>query len=92
MITIGEVLSRVRNQVKSVKQDAFLTDRFLYSLINKHAKLMMRRQDNLNRIMKYQSVFQALDFVELIEVDRAQAQCIGIDPTINKSISRFRCR
>jgi len=79
MITIGEVLSRLRNQVKAVKQDAFLTDRFLYSLVNKHAKLMMRRQDNLNRIMKYQSVFQTLDFIELIEVDRAQAQCHGIE-------------
>lgn len=79
MITIGEVISRVRNQIKSVKQDAFLTDRFLYSVIMKHAKLLMRRQDNLNRIMKFNSVFQTLDFVELIEVDRAQAQCHGID-------------
>lgn len=79
MITISEAVSRVRNQAKSVKQDAFLTDRFLYSLIMKHAKLLMRRQDNLNRIMKFNSVFQTLDFVELIEVDRAQAQCHGID-------------
>jgi hypothetical protein len=79
MITIGEVISRVRNQIKSVKQDAFLTDRFLYSLAMKHAKLLMRRQDNLNRIMKFNSVFQTMNFVELIEVDRAQAQCHGID-------------
>lgn len=35
----------------------------------------MRRQDNLHRIMKFNSVFQTLDFVELIEVDRAQAEC-----------------
>ncbi len=69
----------MRNQIKSVKQDAFLTDRFLYSLAMKHAKLLMRRQDNLNRIMKFNSVFQTMNFVELIEVDRAQAQCHGID-------------
>jgi len=79
MITIGEVISRVRNQIKSVKQDAFLTDRLLYSLTMKHAKLLMRRQDNLNRIMRFNSVFQTMNFVELIEVDRAQAQCHGID-------------
>ncbi len=79
MITIGEVISRVRNQIKSVKQDAFLTDRFLYSLTMKHAKLLMRRQDNLNRIMKFNSVWQTMNFVELEEVDRAQAQCHGID-------------
>jgi hypothetical protein len=75
MITISEAVSRVRNLIKAVKQDAFVTDRFLYSLIMKHAKLLMRRQDNLNRIMKFNSVFQVLDFVELIEVDRAQADC-----------------
>lgn len=75
MVTIGEVISRVRNQVKSVKQDAFLTDRFLHSLIRKYAALMMRRQDNLNRIMKFNSVFQALSFVELIEIDKVEAQC-----------------
>lgn len=44
----------------------------------KHAALFMRRQDSLNRIMKFNSVFQTLDFVELIEVDRIQAQCKGI--------------
>ena len=36
--TIGEVVSRVRNQMKAVRQDAFLTDRFIYSVIGKHAK------------------------------------------------------
>jgi hypothetical protein len=75
MITILEATSRIRNLIKSVKQDAFLTDRFLYSVIMKHAKLLMRRQDNLHRIMKFNSVFQTLDFVELIDVDRAQAEC-----------------
>jgi hypothetical protein len=78
MTTIGEVLSRLRNQIKAVKQDAFKTDRFLYSLVKKHSALFLRRQDNLNRIMKFNSVFQVLDFVELIEVDRVQAQCRGI--------------
>ena len=75
---IGEAVSRLRILVKSVKQDATLTDRFLYSMIMKHGKLLMRRQDNLNRIMKYNSIFKALDFVELIEVDKVQAQCKGI--------------
>ena len=75
MITIGEVLSRVRNQIKAVKQDAFLTDRFLYSMVMKHAKMLVRRQDIQNRIMKFNSVFQVLNYVELIEVDRAESQC-----------------
>jgi hypothetical protein len=78
-MTVGEAISRVRNMVKAVKQDANITDRFLYSVIMKHARFFMHRQDNLNRIMKYNSVFQTLNFVELIDVDVAEAQCYGVD-------------
>ena len=77
-MTIGEAISRLRILVKSVKQDATLSDRFLYSMIMKHGKLLMRRQDNLNRIMKFNSIFQTLNFVDLIEVDKVEAQCRGI--------------
>lgn len=75
MVPIGEVLSRVRNQIKAVKQDAFLTDRFLYSMVMKHAKMLIRRQDIQNKILKFSSVFQVLNFVDLVEVDRAESQC-----------------
>ena len=75
MTTIGEAISRVRNLLKAVNQDAFVTDRFIYSLIMKHGRMLMRRQDNLNRIMKFNSIFQPLQFVELIDVDSAESQC-----------------
>lgn len=75
---VGEAISRVRNQIKSVKQDANVTDRFLYSMIMKHARFFMHRQDNLNRIMKYNSVFQTLSFIELVDVDTAEAECHGV--------------
>lgn len=75
METVGNAISRIRNQVKASKQDAFLTDRFLYSLLNKHAKVLMRRQDSANKIMKFASVFKALSFVELVEVDKIEAGC-----------------
>lgn len=78
MITIGDTVSRVRNIVKGVKEDAFLTDRFLYSLILKYAKLLIRRQDNENKIMRFQSLFEVLPCVELIEVDKIEACCGGI--------------
>lgn len=76
--TIGEVISRVRNQLKAVKSDAFLTDRFIYSLIQKHAKWLMKREDSKNKIMSFSSIFQTLDYVELVEIDRVEAQCTGI--------------
>jgi len=76
--TIGEAVSRVRNQIKSVKQDAFLTDRFLYSILLKHAKWLMKREDSKFKMLSFSSVIQSLDNVELIEVDKVEACCIGV--------------
>lgn len=78
MITIGEVISRVRNQIKAVKQDAFMTDRFLFSLISKHAHWLMKREDSKNKLMRMSSVMQTIDFLELTEVDKVDAHCTGI--------------
>lgn len=78
---IGEVISRIRNQVKAVRQDAGMTDRFFFSMVMKHAKLLMRRQDNYNRIMKFNSIFKALEYVELCEIDASQAECFGVHTT-----------
>ena len=78
MTTIGEVISRVRGQIKGEHQDAFLTDRYIYSLILKFAQLYMRRQDSSNKLMKFNSVWQTLPYVELIEVDKIEAACSGI--------------
>lgn len=76
--TIGDSISRVRNLIKGVREDAFITDRFLYSLIIKYAKLLIKRQDNENKIMRFQSLFEVLPCVELIEVDKVEACCSGI--------------
>ncbi len=78
MTTIQDTVSRVRNLVKGVKEDAFLTDRFLYSLVLKYAKLLIKRQDNENKIMRFQSLFEKLPCVELVEVDKIEACCGGI--------------
>lgn len=78
MVTIGETISRVRNTIKGVKEDAFLTDRYLYSLILKYSQLVMRRQDNESKIMRIQSLFEVLPCVDLIEVSKIDACCAGI--------------
>ena len=78
MTTIGEVVSRIRQSIKAEVQDAFMTDRYIYSLIEKHAQLFMRRQDSANKLMKFNSVWQSLPFVELIDVDKVEAKCSGI--------------
>jgi hypothetical protein len=76
--TIGDVLSRIRTQVKAVRQDAFLTDRVIYTFVLKHAKWLMKREDAKNRILGFSGVAQTMDFVELIEVDKVEACCTGL--------------
>lgn len=78
-VTIGDAISRVRNQIKAVRQDAFLTDRFLYSLLLKHAKLLIKREDGRNKMLSFSSAIQSIDYVELIEVDKIEASCAKIN-------------
>ena len=91
MATIGEAVSRVRGQVKAEVQDAFVTDRYVYSLITKYAQLFMRRQDFANKLMKFNAVWKTLPYVELIDVDTVEAQCSGIQSgcTIKRTKERL---
>ena len=78
MQTIAETISRVRGALKAVKEDAFLTDREIYSVVLKYAKTLVRRQDNEGKIMNFQSLFEVIPCVELVEVDKIEACCGGI--------------
>ena len=78
MITRGDSISRVRNTFKLVKEDPFITDRFIYSLILKYAKALLRRQENEGKVLQYTSLFQFIPCVDLIDVDKVQACCTGI--------------
>lgn len=88
--TIGDVVSRIKGIIKGSKQDAFLTDRFVYSLVLKYAKLMMRRQDSRNKLMKFNPVFEILPFVELIEIDKIEAQCSSIESNCKIYRTKFK--
>ena len=78
MSQISEAISRIRGQVKAEVQDAFVTDRYIYSLIEKYAQVLMRRQDFANKLMKFNSVWKTLPYIELIDVDKVEAHCAGI--------------
>ena len=85
--TIGNVISRIRNQMKAVKQDAFVTDRMIYSFVLKHAKWLMKREDAKNKLMAFSGIMQTMDLVELVEVDKVEACCTGVksDCTIKRT-------
>ena len=78
MTTVGEAISRVRNTLKAVKEDPFLTDRTIYFSLIKYAKTLIKREDNQNRLMKMSSIFNVLPYIELVDVDKVEAGCIGV--------------
>ena len=78
MTTIGEAVSRVRNTLKAVKEDPFLTDRTIYFALTKYGQTLLKREDNQFRLMKISSIFQVLPYVELIDVDKVEAGCFGV--------------
>ena len=78
MTTIGEAISRVRNTLKAVKEDPFLTDRTIYYSLIKYGQSLLKREDNKFRLMKISSIFRTLPYVELIDVDKVDAGCVGV--------------
>jgi hypothetical protein len=78
MSKIGFTVSRVRNSVKAVKEDAFVTDRYLWSLIIKYAKLFMKRQDTMDKLLRFRSFYRTIPCLELTVVDKIEACCGGI--------------
>lgn len=64
--------------MKGVRQDSFLTDKFLYSIFRKHASLTIKRLDEKGKLMPFSSIFETLDWVELVECDYVEAGCSGI--------------
>jgi hypothetical protein len=78
MTTIGESISRIRTILKIVTEDAFITDREVYSILSKYAKFVIRRQDNEKKLMQYEGLFEFLPFEELEEVSKIEAGCGAI--------------
>jgi hypothetical protein len=76
---IGTVTSRLRGMVKAHKQDAQVTDRFLYSIWKKYASVAIKRMDIQGRLLPFSSVFETLDMVELEDVDFVEAAaCVPV--------------
>jgi hypothetical protein len=82
MITVGESITRVRNILKGVKEDAFLTDRAIYYNIIKYGRTLLKREDNQNKLMRMSNIISTIPFLELIDVDIVEAGCYGIHTNV----------
>lgn len=92
MTTIGDIVSRLRNVVKATNEDAFLTDRFIYSLVLKYAHLFIKRDKQIQSVLAYSALIQSIPCLELIEVDKVSDRCcagIKSNCTIMRSKERI---
>lgn len=78
METKGDTISRVRKLIKATNKDSFITDRFLYAMVLKYAKLFIKRKDDSNKLGRYNGLFEKFPGVELIEVSKIEAGCLDI--------------
>ena len=78
MTTNREAISRLRNLIKAVNDDAFITDRYIYSFLLKHSKAILNRKDVVSKLMLNESLFETIPYVELIEIDKIEADCARI--------------
>jgi hypothetical protein len=78
MTTIGESIARVRGIIKASSEDAFITDRFVYGVISKYAKMLLKEKQDQRKLMQQDELFEFLPFEKLKEVDKIEADCSPI--------------
>ncbi len=75
MTTIAVTVSRLRNTIKAVRSDAFITDRFLYSLVLKYATLFIKEQHSIEQLLRFTSLFRTIPCIELVDSNKVAACC-----------------
>lgn len=75
LLTFSDILSRTRGKLKAFKQDIKITDRELWSYYKPWLSQVMKELDAKNKLMAFSSLFDSLDVVPLVEVDKIEAGC-----------------
>lgn len=78
ILTYGSFLGGIRKKLKAQNVDSWLTDQQLWTLVKPYVSETMKELDGKSRIMGFNSIFQTLDKIDLIEVDNVEASCSGI--------------
>lgn len=92
MPTIGEIVSRLKNTLKTVNEDAFVTDRYVYSVVKKHCESILLKYNTLNIITNpelYSLVY--LELEEAVDLPEEISNLAGviIHGTVRKSIIKI---
>lgn len=88
---IAEPISRIRGVLKLVHDDAFVTDRQIYSLIMKYAKTLIKREAMLKNIFGMVNLFEEIPCFDMKEVPVIESCCTGLKTkcTFMRSVNKL---
>lgn len=76
---VSEAISRLRNLIKVVREDAFITDRFIYGMIMKVSKPLLRKEALQVNIYKNSTLFKEINYFELVDVGSVESKCFNFE-------------
>jgi hypothetical protein len=74
-MTVNEAISNVKNDLRLVHADRRITVKFIYSLLEKHASLFLKRDSDKLQLVKVDNIWQTLNCVETIDVPTTDDCC-----------------
>lgn len=73
----SELISQIKNQIRIVNADTKITNRFVWSIISKNARWLIKREADKLKLMKHDFLFQTFKCVEIEEAP-AIDDCCGV--------------
>lgn len=88
----GDAISRIRNIIKSVSEDAFITDRLIYSILSKWNRhyLSQLKTQGLVGFVKSPNIYIHIPCLELEDGSLIDDCCVGIDLDIDCVIKKTK--
>ena len=77
MKTNRELIYQIKNLIKERYSDSRVTNKFVYSILSKMAKLLIKRESDGLKLLKFQNLYQSLNCVDVIEAPLIDP-CCGI--------------
>jgi hypothetical protein len=74
-MTVRAMISQVREIIKERYGDTRLSNKFTYSNLLKMAKILLKRESDNFKLLKYQTLYQSLKCVEVIEAPSIDPCC-----------------
>lgn len=75
--TKGELISQIRNELRMANSDASLTNKLIWSIIQKHMEWLIKRENSKLGLLTQESIFQTYKCIDVTDAP-AIDECCGI--------------